>query len=155
MDGIQSFAAGAEISIKRWLQMIQPGEYVALFVVSMVTILLVRRRFLGRPAPRWNLPPSPPGLPFIGHLHLLSSSSKPTHQILAGLAHKYGPLMLVRFGMKPTLVVSSPKLAQECLKDHDAIFSGRPYVTTVTYLTYNGQGWTQLLLLSMLINRNY
>lgn len=154
MDGIQSFAVGAEISIKRWLQMTQPGVYVALFVVCMVTILPLRRRFLGRPAPRWNLPPSPPGLPIIGHLHLLSSSNKPTHQILAGLAHKYGPLMLVRLGMKLTLVVSSTELAQECLKDHDAIFSGRPYLTILTYLTYNGQGWTQLSLLSMLINRN-
>jgi hypothetical protein len=151
MDGIQSFAAEAEVWVKHWLQMFQPEEYVALFVVCMVTILLLRRRLLG---PRWNLPPSPPGLPIIGHLHLLSSSSKPTHQILAGLAHKYGPLMLIRIGMKRTLVVSSTKLAQECLKDHDAIFSGRPYLTIVTYLTYNGQGWTQLLLLSMLINRN-
>lgn len=145
MDGIQGFAAAGaeEISIKRWLQMIEPGVYVALFVICMVTIVLLlrRRRLLGR----WKLPPSPPGLPIIGHLHLLSSSSKPTHQILAGLAHKYGPLMLIRIGMKRTLVVSSTKLAQECLKDHDAIFSGRPYLTIVTYLTYNGQGWTQLL----------
>lgn len=154
MDRIQSFAAGEQVSMKSWLPRFQMGMYDALFAVCVVTILLIWRRFLGRPAPRWNLPPSPPGLPIIGHLHLLSSSSRPSHQILAGLAHKYGPLMLVRLGMKSTLVVSSTELAQECLKDHDAVFSGRPDLTTITYLAYNGQGWTQLLLLSMLINSN-
>ncbi|KAG6558049.1 hypothetical protein Mapa_000229 [Marchantia paleacea] len=73
-----------------------------------------------------NLPPGPPSLPVIGHLHLLS---KLAHQSLADLSRKYGPIMMLNLGSVRTLVVSSPEMAMEILKTQDHLFASRPAST--------------------------
>lgn len=129
-----------------WTTNLTLGFYFALILGS----LLLLKKLYG--SPRKNTPPSPPGLPFIGHLHILASGGNPSHQTLATLAAKYGPLMLMRFGMKPTLVISSAKLAEECFRQHDPIFSGRPKMAIVTYVTYNGQGKCSSLHLNLFVS---
>ncbi|GLU10740.1 hypothetical protein SLE2022_275260 [Rubroshorea leprosula] len=42
-----------------------------------------------------NLPPSPPSLPIISHLHLLKP---PIHHALLKLSQKYGPIMSLKLG---------------------------------------------------------
>ncbi|GAY62210.1 hypothetical protein CUMW_215970 [Citrus unshiu] len=83
-----------------------------------------------------SLPPGPKGLPFIGNLHQFDSS-KP-HVSFWELSKKYGPLMSLRIGFVPTLIVSSAKMAKETLKAHDLQFSGRPASVATQRLTYNG-----------------
>ncbi|CAK9136382.1 unnamed protein product [Ilex paraguariensis] len=51
---------------------------------------------------------------------------------------KYGPLMTLHLGFKPTLVVSSAKMAKEVLKTHDLVFSNRPSLLCQQKLSYNG-----------------
>ncbi|KAF2299849.1 hypothetical protein GH714_004668 [Hevea brasiliensis] len=70
-----------------------------------------------------NLPPSPPSLPIIGHLHLLK---QPIHQSLNNLPQKYGPITYLRLGLRPALVVSSPSAVEECLTKNDVVFANRP-----------------------------
>uniref|UniRef100_A0A0D9ZA57 Cytochrome P450 n=1 Tax=Oryza glumipatula TaxID=40148 RepID=A0A0D9ZA57_9ORYZ len=55
-----------------------------------------------------RLPPGPWQLPLVGSLHhvLLSRHADLPHRALRELAGKYGPLMMLRFGAVPTLVVS-------------------------------------------------
>ena len=70
--------------------------------------------------------PSPPALPVVGHLHLLK---KPLHRRLAALAARYGDgtgLLLLRFGSKPVLFVTSPSVADECFTVHDVALADRP-----------------------------
>lgn len=67
-------------------------------------------------------PPSPPALPIIGHLHLLSSTLPSS---LRTLASRYGPLMLIRFGSAPIFVVSDASTAKEILKTHDVDFASK------------------------------
>ncbi|KAF9591827.1 hypothetical protein IFM89_008477 [Coptis chinensis] len=81
-----------------------------------------------------RLPPSPPKLPIIGHLHRLG---KLPHRSLQALSEKYGPLMLLRLGQTPTVIVSSANLAKEIMKTHDVIFANRP-ITTATKELFNG-----------------
>ncbi|KAH9784060.1 cytochrome P450 83B1 [Citrus sinensis] len=83
-----------------------------------------------------SLPPGPKGLPFIGNLHQFDAS-KP-HVSFWELSKKYGPLMSLRLGFVPTLIVSSAKMAKETLKAHDLQFSGRPALVATQRLTYNG-----------------
>ncbi|GJM84351.1 hypothetical protein PR202_ga00011 [Eleusine coracana subsp. coracana] len=72
-----------------------------------------------------RLPPSPPAMPVIGHLHLVSSRP---HVSLRDLAARHGDegLMLLRLGTVRTLVASSPRAAQAVLRTHDQSFASRP-----------------------------
>nr|XP_017256794.1 PREDICTED: cytochrome P450 CYP736A12-like [Daucus carota subsp. sativus] len=68
-------------------------------------------------------PPGPTGLPVIGHLHMLG---KLPHRSLYKLSQKYGPIMLIRLGSVPTIIVSSPSAAELFLRTHDTVFASRP-----------------------------
>uniref|UniRef100_A0A1W7HBV7 Cytochrome P450 n=1 Tax=Scoparia dulcis TaxID=107240 RepID=A0A1W7HBV7_SCODU len=81
-------------------------------------------------------PPGPPGLPFIGNLHQFDIS-KP-HIYLWQLSKKYGPIMLMKLGIKQVIVISSANIVKEVLKTQDQAFSGRPMVLGHQKLSYNG-----------------
>ncbi|ONI33501.1 hypothetical protein PRUPE_1G428700 [Prunus persica] len=97
-----------------------------------------------------NLPPSPPSLPMIGHLHLVK---QPIHRTLQALAEKFGKVLLLRWGSRRVLLVSSPSVAEELFTKHDIIFASRPRLlvgkhfaydfTTVTLAPY-GDLWRNL-----------
>ena len=70
-----------------------------------------------------RLPPSPPAVPFLGHLHLVKT---PFHAALARLAARHGPVFLLRMGSRRAVVVSSPDAARECFTEHDVAFANRP-----------------------------
>ena len=82
-------------------------------------------------------PPGPRGLPIIGCLHLLGNLP---HRNLTVLAKKYGPIMFMRLGSVPTVVVSSPQAAKLFLRTHDTVFAGRPKIQAFKYLTYDTKG---------------
>ncbi|KAK8527665.1 hypothetical protein V6N12_054870 [Hibiscus sabdariffa] len=84
-----------------------------------------------------NLPPGPPALPLIGHLDMLMFDNSPPHIFLWKLSQKYGSLMHLRFGCKPTLVVSSAIMAKEVMKTHDLDFCSRPDQLAIRRLSYN------------------
>ncbi|OMO49549.1 Cytochrome P450 [Corchorus capsularis] len=84
-----------------------------------------------------KLPPGPRGLPIIGNLHMLGTLP---HQNLHYLAKKYGPIMSIRLGYIPAIVVSSPEAAELFLKTHDVVFASRPKVQASEYLSYGSKG---------------
>ncbi|WCJ38665.1 Cytochrome P450 71AU50 [Euphorbia peplus] len=55
------------------------------------------------------------------------------------LSKKYGPLMHLRLGQIPAIVVSSPQFAELFLKTHDLVFANRPAMFAANYLTYKGK----------------
>lgn len=79
-----------------------------------------------------QLPPGPPGLPFVGHLHMLGKFPPRT---LYKLSQIYGPIMSLRLGSVPTIIVSSPSAAELFLKSHDTIFASRPKSQAAYYLS--------------------
>ncbi|XP_039032524.1 cytochrome P450 CYP736A12-like [Hibiscus syriacus] len=84
-----------------------------------------------------KLPPGPRALPIIGNLHMLG---KLPHQSLHHLAKRYGPIMSLKLGSIPTIVVSSPAAAELFLKIHDLVFSSRPKMQASEYLSYGSKG---------------
>ncbi|KAF8379391.1 hypothetical protein HHK36_028825 [Tetracentron sinense] len=102
------------------------------FAVFVITwYMLVTRNLRGARPP---LPPGPRGLPLVGSLPFLESD---LHCYFAKLAHTYGPIMKLKLGSKLWIVLSSPSLAKEVLKDKDTIFSNRD-VTPTSFVTSYG-----------------
>ncbi|CAJ1951869.1 unnamed protein product [Sphenostylis stenocarpa] len=82
-------------------------------------------------------PPGPKSLPIIGHLHMLG---KLPHRTLQSLATTYGPIMSLKLGQVPTIVISSPEAAELFLKNHDLSFASRPKSISSIYISYGGKG---------------
>ncbi|KAM3318017.1 hypothetical protein ACQJBY_035639 [Aegilops geniculata] len=103
------------------------------FLLVLITVLVSTRH--GSNAPR--LPPSPRGLPVVGHLHLLGSLP---HRSLRSLAASHGPVMHLRLGRVPTVVASSAAAAEEAMKTRDLDFAGRPRLLMVDRFYYGTGG---------------
>ncbi|GFP92123.1 cytochrome p450 cyp736a12 [Phtheirospermum japonicum] len=90
--------------------------------LSVILLVYLLQKLLS-PKNKKNLPPGPRSLPILGHFHLLG---KNPHQDLHSLARKHGPIMGLRFGSTPTIIVSSPAISELILKTHDLVFASRP-----------------------------
>ncbi|CAM9002108.1 unnamed protein product [Rhodiola kirilowii] len=118
-----------------------------LVLIPALTLIL---RLIRNPKKDFNKPPSPPKLPIIGNLYQLDAL---LHRSLAKLAEKYGPVMLLHFGRKPYIILSSAAAAKDALKVHDADFCDRPSMFCPAKLSYNykdvaltpyGEYWRQM-----------
>ncbi|XP_010070611.2 cytochrome P450 81Q32 [Eucalyptus grandis] len=104
---------------------------ISLTIISTTHKLL--RRLITR-TPKKNHPPSPPSLPIVGHLHRLQ---KPLHRTLLTLCRTYGPVLSLRFGVRPVVIVSSMPAAEECFTKNDVVLANRPKFIIGKYLGYN------------------
>lgn len=105
---------------------ISPYFLPLILFIFFLTKLLLRRN--------QSLPPSPPALPIIGHLHLIN---KPLHHALDTFKSKYGPILYLHFGSLPVLVVSSPSAIEECFTKNDVVLANRPRSVAGDHLSYN------------------
>lgn len=106
--------------------------YVFAFLLAALALAhaaLARRRH-GPP-----LPPGPRGLPLLGSLPFLQSD---LHAHFGRLARTYGPIFSLRLGAKLGVVISSPALAREVLRDHDAAFANRDVPASARVIAYGG-----------------
>ncbi|GJN23240.1 hypothetical protein PR202_gb10872 [Eleusine coracana subsp. coracana] len=111
--------------------------YIAIlsFVFLFFLHYLVSRVGNGKGKSAQTLPPSPPSIPFLGHLHLVKA---PFHHALIRLAARHGPIFSLRMGSRPAVVVSSPNLARECFTEHDVTFADRPRFPSLRLIAYDG-----------------
>ncbi|KAJ8633848.1 hypothetical protein MRB53_027184 [Persea americana] len=100
---------------------------------SLLPLLLILVAWNKRKGGGLRLPPGPWRLPIIGNLHQLSELP---HRSLRDLAKVHGPLMYVKFGSIPVLVVSSADMAREVIKTYDLSFTGRPAGMASRILSY-------------------
>jgi 4-hydroxyphenylacetaldehyde oxime monooxygenase len=115
---------------------------VSQFLLVLPAILVPLLSFLYLKRDRQNkpkkddlcLPPSPPKLPLIGHLHLLRNLP---HRSLQKLSQKYGPIIRLRLGSVSTVVVSSAEMAKEVMKTQDLHCCSRPPSPGSKLLSYD------------------
>ncbi|KAL9242861.1 hypothetical protein vseg_016819 [Gypsophila vaccaria] len=97
-----------------------------------------------------TLPPGPRPLPIFGSLFSLGNQP---HITFAELSKTYGPLMMLRLGRVPTVIISSTNMAREALQKNDISFSTRNVVDAVCAHQHNensvawlplGPGWRNL-----------
>ncbi|XP_075107248.1 cytochrome P450 736A117-like [Nicotiana tabacum] len=133
----------------QWLESLSFHPFLSSFLALSLISFLVWWLLMTKTKTK-NLPPSPPKLPFIGHLHKLGLYP---HHSLHKLAQQYGPLMFLKLGSVNTLVVSSAEAASEIMKTHDLIFCDRPKSNINKKLLYDfkdvsvapyGEYWRQM-----------
>ncbi|KAF7850598.1 hypothetical protein BT93_L5202 [Corymbia citriodora subsp. variegata] len=100
---------------------------------ALLAHLLLRSLLWKTQSVKKKLPPGPRGFPILGNLPLLG---KNPHRDLQKLARKYGPIMYLRLGFVPTIVVSSPEAAELVLKTHDLVFASRPPQEAMKHMLY-------------------
>ncbi|KAL5719710.1 hypothetical protein ACHQM5_012455 [Ranunculus cassubicifolius] len=98
----------------------------SILTVSLLPILFRRRNW-------HNAPPGPIGWPVLGYLPRLTDR---LHEDLFHLAKTHGPLYSLKMGQKPAIVVSSPEITKEILKNQDSTFSSRTITEAVRCVTY-------------------
>ncbi|MCL7037771.1 hypothetical protein MKW94_010287, partial [Papaver nudicaule] len=104
------------------------------FVLSM--LILVISVFFSIIKNKKQLPPGPRGLPLVGSLPFLDPE---LHTYFANQAQKFGPIFKLQLGNKLGIVISSPSLAKQVLKDQDMTFANRDVPAAGRAMTYGGQ----------------
>ncbi|GLT62414.1 hypothetical protein SLA2020_350540 [Shorea laevis] len=103
-------------------------------VVALVMLAYLLREWAWkRSSKKKKLPPGPRGFPIFGNLHMLGELP---HNDLHRLAQKHGPIMFLRLGLVPAIVVSSPQAAEQFLKAHDLVFASRPPHEAAKHISY-------------------
>ena len=120
----------------RYISHGQSSSYKASFEIELGPLDFNNWKRSNAKAQSHKLPPGPWKLPLLGNLHQLVVFTLP-HRYLTDLAKKYGPIMQLQLGEVLAIVISSPKLAKELMKTHDAAFANRPNVLAVEVMSYD------------------
>ncbi|TVT98580.1 hypothetical protein EJB05_56107, partial [Eragrostis curvula] len=121
------------------MDILRAPELLGCALLIIATFLLFKQLapFKRRRAPSL---PCPRALPLVGNLYQLGALP---HASLAAMAEKHAaPLMLLRLGSVPTLVVSTADAARAAFQANDRAMSGRPATCAGTRLSYGLQDIT-------------
>jgi coumaroylquinate(coumaroylshikimate) 3'-monooxygenase len=105
--------------------------YLTLVGAALVAVLVYRLVLSSG-----KVPPGPKPLPFVGNLY----DVKPVRFLcFIEWAQKFGPILSFRMGTTLNVVVSSPDLAKEVLKEKDQLLAARPLTRAAARFSRNGQ----------------
>ncbi|KAH7514102.1 hypothetical protein FEM48_Zijuj11G0053100 [Ziziphus jujuba var. spinosa] len=111
------------------------AELLTLLLITTSAVLWIFRAAKNPKKASPRLPPGPLGLPLVGYLPFLGSQ---VHREFSQLAKIYGPIYKFWLGTKLCVVVSSPSLAKEVVRDHDSVFANRDPPISAQFVTFGG-----------------
>lgn len=101
-------------------------------ILYVLSLYIITKHFIRKFR---NHPPAPfLTFPIIGHLYLFK---KPLQRTLAKISNSHGPVLLLEFGSRNVLLVSSPSAAEECFTKKDIVFANRPRLMAGKHIGYN------------------
>ncbi|KAK6161519.1 hypothetical protein DH2020_004900 [Rehmannia glutinosa] len=106
---------------------------VSVVLISIIWYIKTLLKPRGKSSP--PLPPGPRGLPILGYLPFIGNNL--LHQFTY-LGHKYGPIYKLYLGNKLYIVISSPSLVKEVVRDQDSVFANRDTPVAALVATYGG-----------------
>ncbi|KAH7866259.1 hypothetical protein Vadar_017805 [Vaccinium darrowii] len=142
--------------LQQWWQELHQTILINPFLFSSLILLLLFALNFLKGGRKLKLPPSPPSLPIIGHLHLQGTLP---HRTYRSLSQTFGPILLLHLGRAPTLVVTSAEIAKEIMKAQDVTFSNRFQTRAAKGILYGccdlafsppGEYWRQMRKISIL-----
>ncbi|KAL5538040.1 hypothetical protein UlMin_044525 [Ulmus minor] len=104
---------------------------VSIIFLAVLALLWLRRGNKANPP----LPPGPRGFPIVGYLPFLAGD---LHRQFTQLSTLYGPIYKLWLGGKLCVVVSSPSLVKEVVRDKDTIFANHDPITALAVASYGG-----------------
>ncbi|WRX33849.1 Cytochrome P450 - like 10 [Theobroma cacao] len=111
------------------------GSMMILAVTMSIASYFLIPILLGGRSKNWkNAPPGPVGWPILGSLPHLSHR---LHEDFFHLAKIHGPLFCLKMGIKPAIVISSPEMACEILKEKEGMFSSRTITEAIRVVSYD------------------
>ncbi|KAL0285465.1 UNVERIFIED_CONTAM: cytochrome [Sesamum angustifolium] len=110
--------------------------YTAIISALVICIIWCIKTSLNPARRTPSLPPGPRGLPILGYLPFLGNN---LHHQFADLAQRYGPIYKLYLGNKLCVVINSPSLVKEVVRDQDSIFADRDANIAALAATYGGK----------------
>ncbi|XP_019191724.1 PREDICTED: cytochrome P450 89A2-like [Ipomoea nil] len=101
--------------MENWLCSLLCSLFVIFFLKSLFALFFSNK----------SLPPGPFTVPLIGNIPCLRRSFRP-EPVLRDLKSKYGPLITLRVGARPEILIANHSLAHKALVQTGAVFSDRP-----------------------------
>ncbi|KAK2447063.1 hypothetical protein P8452_11450 [Trifolium repens] len=86
-----------------------------------------------------TLPPGPPYIPIITTLLWLRKSFSQLEPFLKNLHTKYGPIITLRIGSRPSIFISDRTIAHHALIQNSSVFSDRPEALTTAKINTSNQ----------------
>ena len=113
------------------------GAILALSLTLLLATLHFRRRASAKkPFPAEPpLPPGPRGLPLLGYLPFLGTD---LHREFTNLASLYGPIFKLYLGNKLCVVINSPELVKEVVRDKDTVFANHEVSAAAAVALFGG-----------------
>ncbi|PPR98677.1 hypothetical protein GOBAR_AA21996 [Gossypium barbadense] len=104
-----------------------------LVLCLLVSLFVVKAKGKSRKKP--DLPPGPTRWPIIGNIpEILSKKNKPTYRWIHGFMKELNTdIACIRLANTHVIPVTSPEIAREFLKKHDAVFASRPVTMATEY----------------------
>jgi hypothetical protein len=102
-----------------------PTWFVVLITIG-ITVILNLLIIPKKSSKTQQLPPGPFTVPILGNFLWLRKSSSEREQMLRNLHARYGPILTLRLGLRPTIIVANRGLAHKALVQNGAVFADRP-----------------------------